>query len=246
MDVKCACCGERRVFPEPLKLASFPVACSANGVYQFLSGLCCVRCCLVIKNRAKAFQKKTALTRTPLFGCLNNMHPDPALPLDCLGDLPPLRPVEEALVCRVRTLISIHFLSGGMYSAKGHTMSFLKDFLLRDVAINLPRLAIEVQFLLIASKNKNTDQPRYLWVRRAVVERWLRHLLTQPHYAGVLIDQAALSALPLDGPVLELDTFVADVDALGDDAGPAPQVRHIFLSGVLHVVYHVAICRFLG
>jgi len=133
-----------------------------------------------------------------------------------------------------------------MYSAKGHTMSFLKDFLLRDVAITLPRLAIEVQFLLIASKNKNTDQPRYLWVRRAVVERWLRHLLTQPHYAGVLIDQAALSALPLDGPVLELDTFVADVDALGDDAGPAPQVRHIFLSGVLDVVYHVAICRFLG
>ena len=72
MDVKYACCGVRRVFPEPLKLASFPVACSVNGVYQFLSGLCCVRCCLDIKNRAKAFQKKTALTRTPLFGCLNN------------------------------------------------------------------------------------------------------------------------------------------------------------------------------
>ena len=54
----------------------------------------------------------------------------------------------------------------------------------------------------------------------------MRHLLTQPHYAAVLIDQAAIATLPQDGPVLELDTFVADVDTLGVDAGPALQVRH--------------------
>ena len=65
----------------------FPVACSVNGVYQFLSALLCMRCCLDIKSRAK---EKTALTLTPLFGCLINMYPDPALPRDSLGDLPPL------------------------------------------------------------------------------------------------------------------------------------------------------------
>jgi hypothetical protein len=92
MEVKCAYFGERRVFPEPLKLASFPVACSVNGVYQFLSALCCVHCCLDIKSRAEAVQKKTASTLTPLFGCLISMHPlaDPDLPRDCLGDPPPL------------------------------------------------------------------------------------------------------------------------------------------------------------
>ena len=71
-------------------------------------------------------------------------------------------------------------------------MSFLKDFLLRDVAIRLPQLANEVQFLLIASKNKNTDQPRFLWVCRAVIERWLRNLLTQTklqsqHYSRMVL-----------------------------------------------------------
>ncbi len=72
-------------------------------------------------------------------------------------------------------------------------------------------------------------------VRRAVVDLWLRHLLTQPYYAGVLIDQAAIAALPQDGPV-ELDTFVADVDALGDDAGPALQIRHDILETPLRGV----------
>ena len=42
--------------------------------------------------------------------------------------------------------------------------------------------------------------------------------------------------------MLELDTFVADIDALGDDAGPALQARHnIFVwRGMLCVVMLVA------
>ena len=102
-------------------------------------------------------------------------------------------------------------------------MSFLKDFLLRDVAIRLPQLANEVQFLLIASKSKNIDQPRFQWVRRAVVERWLRHVLTQPHYAAFLIDQTTAG---WSSGCAGARHMCCGRRRPGDDAGPVLLVRH--------------------
>jgi hypothetical protein len=211
----CECCRNRRIFVEHLTLGKWPIRmCVQTNVLQYMTGLWCTVC---RRDYVAEVNKQKPEGAIPRLGCLNNMHPS-----DIPSHLPPLRYVEEAFIARIKCIISVHVLSTGMLASKGHTLSFCRDFLLRDLAVRLPRWPVDVQFLLIASKGKDATQGRHLWARRVVVHVWLTYLLTQPHYAGVTLDHKALAALPDDGPVLTPETLVIDESEFKQDDGPAP------------------------
>jgi hypothetical protein len=137
-----------------------------------------------------------------------------------------LRPVEEALVSRIRPIVMLNFKKYGTLSASGHTISFMKD--LTDLATTLPRLPEEVGIVFVKRSNLRGGVPdKYDCVRREYVQRALEYLITQPHYQGVQLNYSRLDLLPVNGPLSEIETIepIGDPDEWiePDDQGPAPE-----------------------
>ena len=121
----------------------------------------------------------------------NNMDPGP-VPPELFG----LIQVEEMLVSAVMPMMSIYRLPYGQYGYSGHVINFPQDVL--SFATTLPRLPSQID-VIVVRKEGVARSHRDFRVRRYVVERALRYLVTNNKYYqanDVRIDEDALAQLP--------------------------------------------------
>ena len=110
----------------------------------------------------------------------------------------------------------------------------MQDFVVGKTATVIPRLAKQIQFIVI-DKTKKSGQPHQLWARRFVVERYAEFLLKEPHCAGVT------GLLQVSPPCRTMDQLcLLSLSSQTQDEGPAPEqlddslADDISASGVIH------------
>jgi hypothetical protein len=149
----------------------------------------------------------------PLYGAANNMDPGPMPP-----QLPSLTRTEEMLIARVHVFMEVRQYRGVQYKYRGHVCHFAVNS--GRVFSRLPVLPQDLDILILKPPpvlGEDDDainrQFRKDWkVRRAVVVEWLLYLKTNhPGYADVVIDDEAITSLPINGSVEHLiPTIVQD------------------------------------
>ena len=143
----------------------------------------------------------------------NNMDPGP-VPPELFG----LTQVEEMLVSAVIPMMSIYRLPHGQYGYSCHVINFPQDVL--SFATTLPRLPSQLD-VIVVRKEGVARSHRDFRVRRYVVERALRYLVTNNKYYqanDVRIDEDALAKLPADGSLSDtVPVVLENVETTRDD-----------------------------
>ena len=163
---------------------------------------CCTRC-LKDKSAIKMFSKE------------NNMDPG-----DVPQELQGLTIVEQQLICRIAPAISLHLLKHGGIAANGHCVTFPQE--VSEPGRIFPKLPKEIKVVKVVKKGKD-DSSKEFRVRRFIIENALKCLKnTNPAYKDIIISQARLECLPIDGQLDGIDTLEYDNDDghIHDD-GPA-------------------------
>ncbi|CAM9760302.1 unnamed protein product, partial [Ectocarpus sp. 13 AM-2016] len=131
-----------------------------------------------------------------LFSADNNMDPG-SVPVE----LQRLTQTEEMLIARCCPIMRVLHLKGGQLGYGGHVVNVAQD--ISTLAAALPRLAADD-----------------LHVRRARVQRALQWLIANnPYNRDIVLDNMALSQLPVDGQLSGLRTTVSGGDS-ERDLGP--------------------------
>ena len=132
--------------------------------------------------------------------------------------------VEEQLISLVYVNQYMYDRPGGSASSKGHCISFQQD--ISEIATELPRLAADVPIVIVRSPTVAYAPTIDLKVRRRHIEVWLRWLKANspiPGYRNLVISQANLDLLPVDGTIAlkEIDSY--DDHPLIANVGPSNQ-----------------------
>ena len=185
--------------------------------------LICARC-----KREKANPK--------VYSSEANMDPGPA-PQELFG----LTQVEEMLVAAVMPMMSIYRLPYGQYGYSGHVINFPQDVL--RFAASLPRLPSQLDVMVVRREGTAPGQShRDFHVRRSVVERALRYLVTNNKYYKtneVRIDDEKLAQLPENGSLSDILSVTVVSDTAdrqehtlnAQNSQPADQVSNDFEQG---------------
>ena len=121
---------------------------------------------------------------------------------------------EEALIARIQVAAAAKKLKFGDRSLSGHVSFFDRTANVTEVATVLPNLAANVQILEFTKQVGRAANHTFrdFRVRRHAVQAALLWLCTHsPAYIGVIVDQARIDALPVDG---QLQAQVIEVQAI--------------------------------
>ncbi len=131
-------------------------------------------------------------------------------------DLPQLSPVEESLIALHCPVLKIVRLKGGQLGYSGNCVAVTQD--LGPFVSKLPRHIEDTHLTIVVPFCDATDEaPKSLRVSSLKIRRWLMFLIEHnPLYAGISIDENALTALPSNGNdfqhLLPLICIAADDD----------------------------------
>ncbi|PKY12906.1 hypothetical protein RhiirB3_322927, partial [Rhizophagus irregularis] len=125
------------------------------------------------------------------FSAENNMDPG-----EVPEELRDLTEIEEMLIARAFTVMSVYRLRGGQYGYRGNVINFPQD--VHEFATRLPRNPLSLEILIIRRHSaSDLTAFRDFTVRRAKVTRALQWLkANNRYYADIIIDEEALQSLP--------------------------------------------------
>ena len=103
-------------------------------------------------------------------------------------------------------------LKGGQLGYGGHVVNVAQD--ITTFAATLPRLAADVPIIILRREGQEPGQHKDLHVRRVRVQRALIWLIANnPYYRDIVLDDTALSQLPLNGQLRGLRSTVSGGDS---------------------------------
>ena len=109
-------------------------------------------------------------------------------------------------------------LKGGQLGYGGHVVNVAQD--ITTFAATLPRLAADVPIIIRRREGQEPGQHKDLHVRRGRVQRALVWLIANnPYYRDIVLDDTAISQLPVDRQLRGLRTTVSVGDS-ERDLGP--------------------------
>ena len=164
--------------------------------------------------------------RRTAFSQINLMHPG-APP----SDLPQLSPVEESLIALHCPVLKIVRLKGGQLGYSGNCVAVTQD--IGPFVSKLPRNIEDTHLTIVVPFCNATDEaPKSLRVSSLKIKRWLMFLIEHnPLYAGISIDENALTALPSNGNDFQHLLPLICIAAGDDD--PAPADGEINVQGIM-------------
>ena len=115
--------------------------------------------------------------------------------------------MEEMLIARCCPIMRVLRLKGGQLRYGGHVVNVAQD--ITTFAATLPRLAADVPIIIIRREGQEPGQHKDLHVRRGNVQRALVWLINNPYYRDIVLDDTALSQLPVDGQLRGLRSTVS-------------------------------------
>jgi hypothetical protein len=125
------------------------------------------------------------------FSAVNNMDPG-EVPEELQG----LTDIEEMLIAKAFTVMSVYKLRGGQYGYRGNVINFPQD--IHEFATRLPRHPLSLE-VLIVRRHSASDLTAFrdFTVRRVKVARALQWLkANNRYYKDIIIDDEALQSLP--------------------------------------------------
>ena len=132
------------------------------------------------------------------FSASNNMDPG-----DVPNELQGLTEIEEMLIAKVFTVMSVYKLRGGQYGYKGNVINFPQD--VKEFTTRLPREPSSLEVLIVRRQCESDLKAfRDFTVRCAKVAcalQWLK--ANNQYYRDINIDNKALQVLPENGSIFE-------------------------------------------
>ena len=143
------------------------------------------------------------------------------VPAQVPKELQGLTQIEEMLIARAFSVISVYTKPGGQRAYKGHCINFPQD--IQELADTLPRYPKELPIIVISVEGKD-NTTKDLIVRRQRVSMALQWLVKHnPVYKNIRIDYTCLSSLPTEGIPSDLQkvhcTKISE-DEIDPDRGP--------------------------
>ena len=162
--------------------------------------------------------------RRTAFSQINLMHPGAAP-----SYLPTLSSIEESLIALHCPILKVIRLKGGSLGYSGNCVAVTQDLqtFVTKRSICDTNLTIVVPFC-----NATDEAPKSLRVSSLKIKRWLMFLIEHnPLYAGISIDENALTALPSNGNDFQHLLPLICIAAGDDD--PAPADGEINVQGIM-------------
>ena len=114
----------------------------------------------------------------------------------------------EMLIARCCPIMRVVHLKGGQLGYGGHVVNVAQD--ITTFAATLPRLAADVPIIILRREGQEPGQHKDLHVRRVRVQRALIWLIANnPYYRDIVLDDTALSQLPVHGQLRGLRSTVS-------------------------------------
>jgi hypothetical protein len=145
---------------------------------------CCPSIVLVKGNCHRCHMEKSLFKK---FSADNNMDPG-----EVPEELQDLTEIEEMLISKVFTVISIYRLRGGQNGYRGNVINFPQD--IEEFTTRLPRIPSSLEVLIVRRQSSNNLEGfRDFTVRRSKVGRalsWLK--ANNRYYSDIVIDNEVL------------------------------------------------------
>ena len=145
--------------------------------------------------------------------------------------LPTLSSIEESLIALHCPILKVIRLKGGSLGYTGNCVAVTQD--LQTFVTKLPRSICDTHLTIVVPFCNATDEaPKSLRVSSLKIKRWLMFLIEHnPLYAGISIDENALTALPSNGNDFQHLLPLICIAAGDDD--PAPADGEINVQGIM-------------
>ena len=128
------------------------------------------------------------------------------------AELKGLSQTEEMLIARCCPIMRVVHLKGGQLGYGGHVVNVAQD--ITTFAATLPRLAADVPIIILRREGQEPGQYKDLHVRRVRVQGALIWLIANnPYYRDIVLDDTALSQLPVHGQLRGLRSTVSGGDS---------------------------------
>ncbi|KAM5545624.1 hypothetical protein V8D89_000662, partial [Ganoderma adspersum] len=149
----------------------------------------------------------------------NNLQPA----LICPPCLQNLNEIEEIMIALVQPMMQVRYTKGGQLRYRDHIVNFPQD--ISTITSCLPRLPEEISIVIIRKENVDLSNHVDFIVRRPVIEAALRYKIAHdPNYAGIHLDEDALSQLPEHGSIIHRLPICREgrqANSQAEPAGPA-------------------------
>lgn len=110
--------------------------------------------------------------------------------------------MEDMLIAQVKSYMQVRWTKGRQLCYQDHIINFRQD--ITEIATHLPRMPEETDLVIIRKEDVDLSRHVDFTVRRSKVKAALEYkIANDPNYADLIIDENALSQLPVNGSVAD-------------------------------------------